>query len=29
MAWAITETPVKPKRILLDEANRVLPQKVL
>lgn len=29
MAWAITETLVKPKRILLDEVNRVLPQKVL
>jgi len=29
MAWAITETPVKPKRFLLDEANRVQPQKVL
>ena len=29
MAWAISETPVIPKRLLLDEAHRVLPQKVL
>lgn len=28
MAWAQSEVPVAPKRLLLDEQNRVLPQAV-